>query len=90
MAVSLRAPCRTLVNMLCLPAQIAEDPDTYSDFFHMRRGEGDHVYCVLVRGIRCQPQDPRPVTHIMLQQLVLARYCAERELMPCCCRMGRC
>ena len=36
--------------------QMAEDPETYSNFFQMRRGDGEHVYCVLVRGTRFPPR----------------------------------
>ncbi len=35
--------------------QKEEDAESYSNFFWMRRGEGEHVYCMLVRLSRTGP-----------------------------------
>lgn len=73
-----------MLNLFCSCAQIAEDPDTYSDFFHMRRGEGDHVYCVLVCDIRCQRREPHGLQITSCCSSQCWRASAQSvELMPC-------
>ena len=44
------ACCLSLVGLSSLSAwcQREDDPESYSNFFWMRRGEGEHVYCMLV------------------------------------------
>ena len=54
--------------------QREEDPDTYSNFFWMRRGEGTHVYCVLVRSSGVPSYYMRAISHLRASSLLCSRH----------------